>query len=396
MIVKESNTFIAKVKANLRAQIKELSIKFFYNELTRKRAMVLANNLLYIQKNTFRKKIKCNYDIFNYNQLLIDTHFKCDEYYKGNYFYGISNSIKTFSGFNDPIKACIEHGVYFGDIVPEIESYNSGLPAIITFSDERKKHIRKVTKKPVFSIGPYISYTKNYCSKEQLESYKNKFGKTLLVFPSHSVDRVRATFNTAEFVEKIKDFKVTYNFDTVIVCLYYRDIEHGRGKLYEENGFVVTTAGRREDPNFLGRLKSLISLSDYTMSNSVGTHVGYSIVLEKPHMIIPQKTIYEADYEPDLEQAPELFYTQSVLDKKEVLDTFTSYSESITEDQRKVCNKFWGIENVRSSDEIQFILDFCEKVYRLSKGKEKRYVDSSYKVKEKNTKYKKILDEAMK
>ena len=52
---------------------------------------------------------------------------------------------------------------------------------------------------------------------------------------------------------------------------------------------MVVTAGYIMDPLFLSRLKSIIQLSDLTMSNNVGTHLGYCIYLNKPHWIVRQK-----------------------------------------------------------------------------------------------------------
>lgn len=58
----------------------------------------------------------------------------------------------------------------------------------------------------------------------------------------------------------------------------------------------MTTAGHQLDINFLNRLKTIILLSDYTCSNSIGTHTGYCVYLGKPHLVInPVQTLEEVN-----------------------------------------------------------------------------------------------------
>ena len=55
------------------------------------------------------------------------------ELYRGNLFYGIEDSIKNYANFDGNIKACIEHGVYFGNTVFDAETNYSGFNAILTY-----------------------------------------------------------------------------------------------------------------------------------------------------------------------------------------------------------------------------------------------------------------------
>lgn len=84
-----------------------------------------------------------------------------------------------------------------------------------------------------------------------------------------------------------------------LIYLYWKDAVLGKDKEYMDNGFTIVTAGYQSDFRFLKRLKTFIKLSDFTMSNAVGTHVGYCVVLDKPHYIFSQKISYKSDLNAD-------------------------------------------------------------------------------------------------
>ena len=75
--------------------------------------------------------------------------------------------------------------------------------------------------------------------------------------------------------------------------LYYQDILNGDAAIFEDAGFVVVTCGYREDCHFLERQRTLIKLADFTMSNSIGTHVGYCVYMGKPHYSFKQWYEYD-------------------------------------------------------------------------------------------------------
>lgn len=307
---------------------------------------------------TTRKNKKCL--LFDYKNIINNKKFFCHEYYRGNFYYGISKILKDYSDYNKKIPCCIEHGIYFGNFINEYETIYNDLPGIITFGETRKKIIRDNNyKKNIFEIGPYIYYANELYSSEEQIKLKQIYGKTLLVFPSHSVDKVSTVFDCNLFINKIKKFKKEYNFDTVIVSLYYRDIELGHDQKYVDAGFKVVSAGRREDYNFLNRLKSFINISDYTISNSVGTHIGYCIFLGKPHMVFSQIINYDIKdgYYSSIENT---FMSSSIKQKNEIISCFSDYTEAITKRQYDVCEKYWGFSKVKSKQELLNILKNME------------------------------------
>lgn len=363
---------------NIRHMTINFSKKIIRNERQRKRYIVLLNNIKYFFTNGLYKKkeniISNEKLFFDFKYILNDRHFKADDIYKGNFFYGISNILREYSGYSNKIISCIEHGVYFGDYVNELEANKSGLPSMITFSNNRKKHIRKYTDKPVFVIGPYINYVDDILKNKEFVSIKESLGKTLLVFPVHSIDRITSEYDAKAFIEEIIKVKKNEKINTVLVCMYWKDILLNKHSIYEDSGFKIVTNGYREDPLFLKRLKLYIDLSDYTMSNSVGTHVGYAITLGKPHYIFSQKISHNSESKIAYLEEKNLNEFTSNQEKSEVLNEFSIFNKNITEKQLFVCDKYWGINSVKSKKELKSILEVCS---QIDKNAMKKHYDKS-------------------
>lgn len=360
------------MKNKLIMQIK----KIFKNQFLRKKISTFMYNFRII----FKKKNLIEKNIYDYKKIIKNEKFFCHEIFRPNFFYGISNTLRDFSNYNKKIEACIEHGVYFGNYINENESIDSGLPAVITFGEMRKSILRQNgCKKIIVEIGPYIYYANQLLTDKEIIYEKKKNGKTLLVFPSHSIDNSTTNFDIKEFINSIEKIKKDNNFKTVIICLYYRDIELGREKIYLDMGYKVTTAGRRENKDFLSRQKTLILLSDYTLSNSVGTHVGYSIALKKPHTILKQHIDYNVKDKDGEKQIVNTKLKSSLIQKNEVYTAFSKYNEKITKEQINICNFYWGLDKIKTSHELNTILSFCKTVAKKSRHKESNFNGISHK-----------------
>lgn len=210
-----------------------------------------------------------------------------------NNLYGISTVIKNYLNYNPKknLNIHFEHGIYFGSYISKTTIY-SYAKKIITISDNRVSILKNKTNKTCHSIGPYILYAKSHIDNKKLQEYKNKLGKVLLVFPSHSIDNLSANYNYDFFIKKIESIKSCY--DSVLVCLYYVDVKNKYlVNLYKSYGYKIVCAGHKYDYNFLSRLKSIILLSDFTISNNIGTHTSYCIAMGKEHRIYNQIVIYE-------------------------------------------------------------------------------------------------------
>ena len=192
---------------------------------------------------------------------------------------------------------------------------------------------------------------------------KAKLGRTLLVFPSHGIIGVTATFNNDEFIEEIE--RVRKDFDTVLISLYWTDVlKPGLVASYEALGYKIVTSGHRFDLNFLSRQKSFIELADYTMSNNLGTHVGYCIHLNKPHYIFQQRVFYDAKDQKTQKHLSDASNQDNNLtyewELKEICEAFNQYEIDITEKQREIVEEYWGESYIRTPEELRNLLRYSK------------------------------------
>ncbi|GEB69749.1 hypothetical protein PC2016_0449 [Pseudoalteromonas carrageenovora] len=331
---------------------------------TIKRSKLLSFLLFKIQVmlRGFKNIDTSEVDLFDYKKLAMNNRFcPLDRIIDNNYF-GINFCLRRFSKNNREILLYIEHGLFLGSLVKE-DSIHIG-NAIITFSDYREKQISAKTNKDVHKIGPYIAYAEELYDKSSFQVQKKKLGKTLLVFPSHSTKAVSISIDTVQFTEVIEDTKKKGGFQSVVVCLFYIDIQNGYDKPYIESGYKVFCAGHRMDKLFLDRLKTVISLSDFVLSNDVGTHVGYVHYMKKPQAIYPQNI--------EICAKDQTAYTREVSQRDDVAwSTFEEIKASIISDyifntdsfnyeeikESKLTEYIWGFEHVKNKREIKAVID---------------------------------------
>jgi len=295
---------------------------------------------LSLKESERRKSI----DLFDINELskpiLRNYKFIVPE----NNLYGHGNLIKNSFPLNN---AGIEHGFIYGSLVQDF-NIKSWTNSIITFSDYRKNFIEKCTSKKIICIGPYIHYAELLFDANRFNELKNKLKKTLLVFPQHSIDDINLEFNKEEFIKFIK--LKSKNFDTVLVCLYYKDIQDNNYESYTNAGFNIVTAGHIYDLYFLDRLKTIISLSDLVISNAVGTHIGYSIYLEKPLQLFRQLVKFKSNLDNiNIHQRNNDDNKSLEIIKNELFEKFPiSEHEVISSEQYNLISELFGFKYVQS------------------------------------------------
>lgn len=354
------------VEARARMLIKNGLKMWVQDEVSRKRVDVATNNLQALTQ--FARK-RSRVGILDYRAILACKAHWSREIYIGNSSYGIAEALRGFSGFDQSIFACVEHGVYFGSRVIGAEAWDSGLPGMLTFSEVRVSHIQRVTDKPAFAIGPYISYANSALLPEEFVQMREMLGRVLLVFPAHSVTFESKEFDVESFVMRVRQIRDEGEFDTVLYCLYYVDIDNGRHLEYERLGERVVSAGRVRDPAFLPRLKALIELSEGTVSNAVGTHIGYSLALGKPHTLLSQPiAVRERTSGGRSEGGSASELASRDEEMAEVAVHFNGHVGPITNDQLSVCNKYWGFEKLRSPEELRGLLERFHDAARRASG----------------------------
>lgn len=327
---------------------------------------VLAKGMFYYykfkgkNKNVIESNKRKNHSIFDYKQLIGELPYSPHETVIDNNFYGNAYSLKEYLGYRGDFNAYMEHGLYFGNLVHKDEQkwYTN---KIITLSENRERHITaKLTNKHIIKIGPYIHYAKSVLSDVEYEKTKQEIGKTLLVFPSHSVKNVQLKYDVDEFTKEIEKIKGEYN--TVLICLFYLDAQNRElVAKYENLGYRIVTSGHRFDNYFLDRQKTIISLADMTMSNRMGTHVGYCVYMNKPHYLFQQKSDYHAENRKEAERVINARTDDELLDRereiKDIGKYFSKFSTSISEDQKKIIDKYWGTSCIKSKEELLELLN---------------------------------------
>lgn len=270
----------------------------------------------------------------------------------GNICYGNIYAVKNALKKEFDKHCIIEHGLHFARYVTS-DNYKwvfSEINTIYTFGQYREEVLKEYfgndTSKKIIKIGPYIHFAKDFYSDARLKKIKQKIGKTLLVFPTHSSPENLTSFDYEAWITEIK--RCAVNFDTVIISLFWLDINNGNYKHYLQNGFQIACCGNRFDTHFLSREKSLIKLSDMTMSNDVGTHIGYCVALGKPHYIYHQEI--KIEYYKEYKDQEEVFLGREYMkiwerERMEFFDAFSSFEERITEKQKKLVDYYWGKTN---------------------------------------------------
>lgn len=298
-------------------------------------------------------------DIFDYKEIAQPLP-KC--YYEpltDNNCFGIGWSFRQYVGSNKSyINALAEHGYFFGPHIQEMEKITY-TKKLITFGEIRRKHIETFIKdKDIFPVGPYIHYAPDYYDEVKYAEAKKKLGRTLLVFFSHSGTGNSASFDIEALVEKINSIRA--DFQSVVISLFWSDINPMIEKKLHDEGYIIFSSGHRYDYYFLSRQKTMIKLADVTMSNSVGTHVAYCSYLNRPHWIVKQEIKLKAN---DAKGEVNIAIAEMMakdkfnkMEKEELYRAFSEYTTSLTEEQKKICDKYFGLSYIRSVNEMKFIL----------------------------------------
>lgn len=285
--------------------------------------------------------------------------FKFDSCFVANNFYGVETALKEYSNRTARIRAGIEHGVYFGSTI-ESEATINPYPGIITFSQHRAFHLRKAFGRLILPIGPYIHYCAPYLEDDDLTKLHSELGRTLLVFPKHSIKNVILDADLSQTLKQINLLCLARDIQTVLVCLYFNDVATELPLLFESYGYKVVCCGHRSDPDFLRKQRSLIELADVTASNSVGTHIGYCHHLGKEHVLFEQ-TYMERDQRIGAINLGDSFKDTRVAEMQDVSHAFGS--EGSADERDLVVARYWGTGQVRSRQELGIALNLFDAIY---------------------------------
>ena len=284
------------------------------------------------------------------------------------HIYGIWQELFSnyISNSNEYYKSpAIEHGLIFHNEVYRDIRY-TGRMSCATFSEFRKKIIQSKFNIIVFCVGPYIQYSRSFYNSDYINLKKKDFGKTLLVFPTHSTDSAEIDVNQNLFCSNLK--KIAKNFDTVLINTFWWNINDPLIYKLESEGYKIISCGFRDDINFLPRLKSYLEIADLVMGDSIGTHVGYAVSCNVPFCYAPSGTKVELKL---IDEIKDLDFVEKQQNK--IASAFI-WADSITEEQKRICNYYWGNDLLKSDIDIKNILEINNDLIKMTHG----FTDSTY------------------
>ena len=313
-------------------------ILFFYNLYFK-----FLNKARFISENKRRQELS----IFDYKALSQPIPYYPEEKIRDSNYYGYAQAIRKYAGI-DKLNAALEHGLYLGNRITTAEGYRT-TRSVIAMSNNRVDSFKiHGLNKPIIAIGPYIHYADPLLTEEEFAKMKKLLGKVLLVMPVHAARATSVDYSRKVLLDYID--KIRGEYDTVMVCIHFRDVLNNPECVsdYEAKGYKIVCAGNAFDTSFVRRLKSIIMLSDYVLSNSHGTNTGFCTCLGKPQTII---------HDPDLVKHHS-FYTdevQKIRDEQvlEIESAFSDYCFKITEMQYRIVDKYWGLSNIKSKEELK-------------------------------------------
>ena len=280
--------------------------------------------------------------------------------WNNTHIYGIWESVFGKVVKNEKfISPCIEHGLIFHNEVYR-DVLNTARMTCATFSSFRKEIIQSRVEIPVFCVGSYIKYADNFYIREKLDALKNRMGKTLLVFPTHSTDNSEITTNQELFCKNLKSY--AREFDTVLINAFWWNINDPLIQRLESEGYKIISCGFRDDTNFLPRLKSYFELADLVMGDSIGTHVGYALACGVPFSYVPAETKTKLLLECENKDIDFVEMHQN-----KIAEAFLNATE-ITDKQREIVDYYWGNNLFKTKEEIKAIVEINREITDMTYG----------------------------
>ena len=306
--------------------------------------------------------------LFDIETLARDRELVTPELHAPNAYYGDAATLKAYAGLapDYAVKAAIMHGPFFptqfwGD------ELHAALPVFFSINRASLPILGAKTDKAIFSIGPYVHYAQSLLGPAALAEEKRGLGKTLVVFPPHSTHHVQADYHEDWLCDHIE--RLGKQFQSILICLYWKDILHGRARAFRDRGFPCLTAGHIFDPQFLHRLKTILCLSDAVVSYAFSSVIGYAVSMNKPTMV--------ARCEGEAYLAPPEIITRDTCNaaadevylryRASIYTLFGEFTEQFSQEQIDSVELMWGLSQVRTPQELRLYFDIAEEMFAAGK-----------------------------
>ncbi|MHB0993933.1 MAG: hypothetical protein ACYC04_06205 [Sulfurovum sp.] len=286
------------------------------------------------------------------------------EIFRTNELYSHDIVLKKYANipFDQPLSCIIEHGLVLTEHLVENPLTYPFAKSNVVMSQARKKYLEE-NGIDAHAIGPYIHYVDTIYNDSELRRMKEKLGKTLLFFPSHSTKDVSKKESYKYMSEIIDKLKKKHDFDSVLICGYFMDIQDNLFDYIDHNeGYLFVSAGDRRGPMFLNLIKTFISLSDIVASTTIGTQTGYAYLLGKPYWTIPNGNItdYYSGNQNCVQNEKSIVSKPLIGNHKisyfDLEKMFYSQTFSIDDDLFGIVSDLWGFNEIKSKKNMKVIL----------------------------------------
>lgn len=293
------------------------------------------------------------------------------ELHTSNDFYGNAEQLKRFLHLPShyALKAAIQHGNQYAGRDWDVEA-NSFLPLRLAWGTHIRDTWSQRSEKETHMISAPFFYTKGLLSENELAAEKKRLGKNLLLFPAHSNHNTTITFDVLCFWRQLEDFVKA--FDTVRVCIYWKDYILGLHKPYEDLGLECVTAGHIFDYNFLPRLYSLLETCDASASNRIGSFFGYSIFLGKPHIFFDQALDIHDHGIKRVEEDEVIWRNDPGVQK--ILEVFSNPGCVITDAHWDCLEPYFGFKEIKTAEQLCQIFYKAEELYQQAQKDNQKHL----------------------
>ncbi len=264
-----------------------------------------------------------------------DNIFCSNQYGAESAHYGYYHELVRYSEKKRgsiPLIPTMEHGIRFASPVWMYDKYS------LSYACQGRNRIHEIHDtdpwKLVFSLGPYIHYSRDYYGRQRYEALKNELGKVLLVFPSHTWEESSLGGSSEGFARKIIN-KYSKKYDTLLICAYWKNICDPVIKQFEAEGAKIVSAGFRGCKNFIRRLKTIIRLADDVVVDDIGTNIGFCMYMNRP-------VFFEGGEQPSGNDT--VFWKNHIMFRKAFYSENGEFSPDRLLMQRELYESFWGGE----------------------------------------------------
>lgn len=228
---------------------------------------------------------------------------------------------------------------------------------------------------PVYSVGPYIHYAKGIYSDEKVEEWKKRNGKTGLIFLTHSTEGSSSRLKMSDemLLDEIMNIHRN-NYDKLMVCAYWNDIDKEFYKTLNDKGIQIISAGFRFSDRFINRLKTILALADELIFYGFTSGIVYGMAMHKSirfYDIEDKGVCYKDSIRhllPQLTETKEYSTLISILGKK-----YGERPVELSKQENEMLNLHYGFDQMKTPEEIKMIYEISKRIWENCDYDEDKY-----------------------